>query len=123
MCLIRCFTVSLCLLGLAGSVSAQDVSVAGKWVGTWKNSLKESGKSVLDLKDEAGKFSGTWDDTTITGGKRINKNTVELTAKNADHTYQITISVNNGKMKLTYLASNNKGRGSYTGESALDFKK
>ncbi len=122
MSLFRHLVIGLVLLGLVNTANAQDVSFAGKWVGTWKNSLNENGNSLLVLKNDGGKFTGTWDDTVVTSGKRINKNTVELQAKSSEHTYQITATINDkGVMNLKYLATH-KVKGSYTGEAKLEHK-
>ncbi len=121
----RCIGIAVCLLGSASPASAQDAKFIGKWTGSYKNSLGDSKSgSILELKEDgAGKFTGTWDEIFITGGKRKNKDTIDLVGKSTEHSYQITANLADGVLKVNFLATNTKTKGTYTGDAQFERKK
>ena len=117
--------LSLCLAGvLVAGVMAiargqETTSFAGKWSGPWINSLGEKGQSELKLTEDGdGTLTGIWDNVKMTG-KRINTNTVELSGKTETRSYQITATINDGKMTLKYIVTRLDMEGAYNGSATL----
>jgi hypothetical protein len=117
---IRNLLVAVVVLAVVQVARADDtLSLTGRWAGDWSNSLGESGKSTLTLReDEDGGLTGTWDGVDVTG-KRTNGNTIELQGKNEKRSYQLTATVKNGVIKMKYVVTRLDSDGSYDGKVTL----
>jgi hypothetical protein len=112
--------VACILLTTTGQVAhAQDaVDFAGRWSGTWTNSLGERGDDTLTLtEDDEGNLSGRWSGTVDVRGRRVNRNTIELRGRTQSRSYQITATIAEGSLSMKYLVSRLDADGSYDGSS------
>jgi hypothetical protein len=117
---VRLFLTLAIAIGLAAAAAAQDTaSFAGKWSGSWTNSVGENGNSSLKLSEDAdGILTGTWDGVEVKD-ERINKNTIELRGKNATRSYQLTCTVTGRTMSMKYVVTRLNMDGSYDGRATL----
>src|SRR4051812_29658374 len=68
--LIGTTLAALLLLGSAGMTSAADLSISGKWSGTYTNSRGETGDDSLAVKErKGGTLLGSWGEITIKGNR------------------------------------------------------
>jgi hypothetical protein len=109
------------VLALQPRASVDDkVAFAGKWSGTWSNSVGQTGDDTLVLtEDEDGNLSGTWTGEVEVTGKRVNRNSFELQGKTAKRSYQITGAVKDGTLALKYIVTRLDSDGHYDGKSKM----
>jgi hypothetical protein len=94
-------------------------NVAGEWRGHYTNSLGGEGESSLTLhEDSKGNLRGMWDSTPVTG-ERINGNSIELRARTAKRSYQVTGTREGRTMVLRYLVARLDSTGVYDGTAKL----
>ncbi len=94
-------------------------NVAGEWRGHYTNSLGGEGESSLTLhEDSKGNLRGMWDSTPITG-ERINGNSIEMRARTAKRSYQVTGTREGRVMVLRYLVTRLDSTGVYDGTAKL----
>jgi hypothetical protein len=94
-------------------------NVAGEWRGHYTNSLGGEGESSLTLhEDSKGNLRGMWDSTPVTG-ERINGNSIELRARTAKRSYQVTGTREGRVMVLRYLVARLDSTGVYDGTAKL----
>jgi len=94
-------------------------NVAGGWRGHYTNSLGEEGASSLTLEEDShGNLRGTWDGISVRG-ERINGNAIELRARTAKRSYQITGTREGRSMVLRYLVARLDSSGVYDGTAKL----
>jgi len=102
--------------------AAVKVKLSGKWQGSWMNSLGESGKDSLELKEDAeGNLSGTWSGNISVTGVRSSANQFVLKGKTATRAYRVNGFIQAGTLKLTYVVERLDSKGSYQGESTFTF--
>ena len=118
---IRNLLTAVVALALVQAARADDkVAFAGKWAGTWSNSLGETGDDTLTLtEDEDGNLTGTWTGDVPVSGSRTNRNSFELKGKTKNRSYQITGAVKNGVLNLKYVVTRLNMDGSYDGKATL----
>jgi len=94
-------------------------SVAGEWRGHYQNSTGGEGDSKLFLhEDSGGHLHGTWDGTPVRG-RRISGDSIELRARTAKRSYQITGTREGRTMVLKYLVTRLDSSGTYDGSARL----
>lgn len=106
----------------AADKAAVNVKLSGRWQGSWMNSLGESGKDSLELKEDAeGNLSGTWSGNIAVTGVRSSANQFVLKGKTATRAYRANGFIQAGTLKLTYVVERLDSKGSYHGESTFAF--
>jgi len=100
--------------------AAVKVKLSGSWQGSWLNSLGESGKDSLELKEDAeGNLSGTWSGNIAVTGVRSSASQFVLKGKTATRSYRVNGFIQGGTLKLTYVVERLDSKGSYQGESTF----
>ena len=98
--------------------SPRSESLSGAWVGTWSNSLQETGPDSLTLsEDSAGGLTGVWSGNIQVQGRRLSSTEFELQGRNDRRQFLIRGRLEGEKLRLTYTAQRLDAQGSYSGES------
>ena len=106
----------------AADKTAVKVKLSGNWQGSWLNSLGESGKDTLELKEDAeGNLSGTWSGNISVTGVRSSASQYVLKGRTATRAYRVNGFIQGGTLKLTYVVERLDSSGSYQGESTFAF--
>jgi hypothetical protein len=93
---------------------------AGKWNGSWVNSLGERGDDSLVLAEDAsGNLSGLWSGDVPVTGRRTTASTAELRGRTSTRSYQITLTASGGTLTLRYVATRLNAPGSYEGQASF----
>ena len=112
--------LALCLFLLAPRLACASEAFTGQWVGSYTNSVGESGNDSLFLTETPdGRLSGKWTGTIPISGRRINANTAQLRAGTAKRSYQITLVIQGNTMTLKYVATRLDSAGAYEGVAKL----
>lgn len=106
---------ALVLLLLTPLVASAQESVTGQWAGTYTNSLGQRGNDSIVLSEGGGRLAGTWTGNIPVSGRRVNANTVQLRARTATRSYQMTAVVRGNQMVLKYVATRLDSPGAYEG--------
>jgi hypothetical protein len=93
-------------------------SFAGRWTGTFENSLGERGQDSLDLsEDQDGNLTGMWTGNVRISGKRIDDATAELHGRTDTRGYRIFLTARRDELTLKYTARRLNSSGEYEGEA------
>lgn len=104
-----------------GYPAAKDVAspypLSGEWIGTWSNSVGESGADTLALQeDRLGNLSGVWSGNIPVRGRRLSLTEIELRGSNARRDFTVRGTLQGEELVLRYNARRLDAQGSYTGE-------
>lgn len=128
----RLWLVGLVVCAVSLSLSSTEVlaqkdkdnKITGQWKGRWKNSLGESDKSSLEVKEvRAGKFSGIWDTSYVIKDGNHQGDKIAFNTTQEGRTYDVTgkLSKDGDTLTLEYTVTyKEKGKTkSYTGTATL----
>jgi hypothetical protein len=96
-------------------------NVGGNWIGTWTNSLGESGNNdTLQITDDgSGDLEGVWSgNIDITGGWD-DETDIDFSGQNSTRAYQVQGSFIGNMLVLNYTATRLDTSGTYTGVELL----
>jgi len=100
--------------------TATPATTTKKWRGTWTNSLGENGNDTLEITtDTAGNFKGVWSGNINVTGQWLTKATLKMSGKTTTRDYQVTGTIQDSTLFLSYTATRLNSSGTYTGEEKL----